>query len=275
MNEQVAKVTAVFEMVADDYDQSGVDFFQPIADRLAAALAARTGERAVDIGCGRGAVTLRLAEAVGPTGHVAAVDVSPAMVEHTRGAAERGGFANVVADLMDATRPTLPESSFDVLASSLVLFFLPEPEAALDRWLRLLRPGGRAGVTTFGDQDDTWRQIDALFEVHLPPQMLDPRTRGRGGPFASDAGMEELMSSAGAVDVHTVRETLPVHFADAEQWRAFTMSTGQRVMWGFVPEAERPALLAAASALLEQARDGSGSIVLHQDVRHTLGTRPA
>ncbi len=77
MNEQVAKVTAVFDMVADDYDQSGVSFFQPIADRLAAALDVRPGERAVDVGCGRGAVTLRLAEAVGDTGHVTAVDVAP------------------------------------------------------------------------------------------------------------------------------------------------------------------------------------------------------
>ena len=275
MSEQVAKVTAVFDMVADDYDQSGVGFFQPIADQLAAALDAQPGERAVDVGCGRGAVTLRLAEAVGDTGHVTAVDVAPAMVSLTREAAERAGLGNVSAEVMDATAPTLPEGSFDVLASSLVLFFLPEPDAALARWIRLLRPGGRAGITTFGDQDDTWKHIDALFKPYLPPQMLDARTSGSGGPFASDAGMEELLRAAGAAEVRTVRQDLPVHFADAAQWRAFSLSTGQRAMWRFVPEEERPALFAAASDLLDAARDDSGAIVLHQDVRHTLGTRPA
>jgi ubiquinone/menaquinone biosynthesis C-methylase UbiE len=274
MSEQVAQITAVFDMVADDYDQSGVIFFQPIAEQLTTTLAARLGERAADIGCGRGAVTLRLAHAVGTDGHVTAVDVAPAMVAHARGAAERAGLGNVSVEVMDAAAPTLPEDAFDVLASSLVLFFLPDPHDALARWLRLLRPGGRAGITTFGAQDDTWRALDALFEPYLPPQMLDARTSGSDGPFASDAGMEELMRAAGATDVRTVRQDLPVHFADAEQWRAFSLSTGQRAMWRFVPDEERPNVFAAAAGLLDGARDESGAIVLHQDVRHTLGTRP-
>jgi ubiquinone/menaquinone biosynthesis C-methylase UbiE len=275
MDEQVARVTAVFDMVAEDYDQSGVSFFQPIAEQLATALDAQPGESAVDVGCGRGAVTLRLAGAVGSDGLVTAVDVAPAMVSLTREAAERAGLGHVNVEVMDATAPTLPEGSFDVLASSLVLFFLPEPDAALARWLRLLRPGGRAGVTTFGAQDDTWHAIDALFRPYLPPEMLDARTSGSSGPFASDAAMEELMRASGAADVRTVRQDLPVRFADTAQWRAFTMSTGQRAMWRFVPEAERPALLAAATELLDAARDETGAIVLHQDVRHTLGVRPA
>lgn len=270
MSEQVAQVTAIFDLVADDYDQSGVDFFQPIAEQLTTALAAGLDERAVDIGCGRGAVTLRLAQAVGPDGHVTAVDLAPAMVEHTRAAAEQAGLGNVSAEVMDATAPTLTEGSFDVLASSLVLFFLTDPGAALARWLRLLRPGGRAGITTFGDQDDTWRAIDGLFQPYLPQQMLDARTSGTGGPFASDAGMEELVRAAGAADVRTVRQDLAVRFADADQWRAFSMSTGQRAMWRFVPDEERPNVFAAAADLLDRSRDTSGAIVLHQDVRHTL-----
>lgn len=274
MSEQVAQVTAVFDQVAEDYDQSGVGFFQPIAEQLASALLAQPGERAVDIGCGRGAVTLRLAEAVGETGRVTAVDAAPSMVALTREAAERAGLGNVSVEVMDATALSLPEGSFDVLASSLVLFFLPEPESALGDWLRLLRPGGRAGITTFGDQDDTWRRIDALFRPYLPQQMLDARTSGSNGPFASDAAMEELMRIAGAAEVRTVRQDLPVRFADADQWRTFSMSTGQRAMWRCVPEHERPTLFAAAADLLDGARDAGGAIVLHQDVRHTLGIRP-
>lgn len=275
MSEQVAQVTAVFDQVAEDYDQSGVDFFQPIAERLTSALHVQAGERAVDVGCGRGAVTLRLAAAVGDSGQVSAVDAAPSMVALTREAAERASLGNISVEVMDATAMRLPQGSFDVLASSLVLFFLPEPEAALGDWLRLLRPGGRAGITTFGDQDETWRKIDALFKPYLPQQMLDARTSGSNGPFASDAAMEELMRSAGADEARTVRQDLPVQFADAEHWRAFSMSTGQRAMWRFVPDDEQPALFAAAAALLDQIRDASGAIVLHQVVRHTLGSRPA
>jgi SAM-dependent methyltransferase len=44
----------------------------------------------------------------------------------------------------------LPPAHFDVIASSLVLFFLPEPAHALSRWVESVRPGGRVGITTFG-----------------------------------------------------------------------------------------------------------------------------
>lgn len=275
MSEQTARVAAVFDTVADDYDQSGVAFFQPIAERLVTALDPRPGERAVDVGCGRGAATLRLARAVGDTGHVDAVDVSSAMVAHVHSAAQTAGLVNVTAEIMDATALTLPQDAFDVLASSLVLFFLPDPQAALTGWVRLLRPGGRAGITTFGEQSEIWREVDQLFTPYLPPEMLDARTSGDDGPFRSDAGMERLMRTAGATDVRTVHQDLEVRFADAEQWRIFSMSTGQRAMWRFVPEDERPSLFAAASELLDGARNDTGAIVLHQGVRHTLGARPA
>ena len=267
--ELVTRVSQVFDTVADDYDQSGVAFFAPIADRLVELLDPRPGERVVDVGCGRGAVTLPLARAVGEDGSVTALDVSPAMVAHTRAAAGAAGLDRVSVELGDATALRLPERSFDVLASSLVLFFLPQPAESLPGWLRLLRPGGRAGLTTFGTQDDTWHAVDALFVPYLPPALVDPRTRGVDTPFGSDEAMAEMATAAGAREVRTVRETLPVVFDDAEHWRAWTMSTGQRMFWKFVPEDRREGIFEQAAALLEDARDGD-RIVLHQDVRHTL-----
>ena len=274
VNEQVQQVAAVFDAVAGDYDQSGVEFFAPIAAGLVAALAPEPGARALDVGCGRGAVTVPLARAVGPSGWLTAIDVSSAMASYTREACERAGCTHVDVEVMDATAPTLREASFDVVASSLVLFFLPDPALALARWVRLLRPGGRVGITTFGEQDETWRAVDALFDPYLPPQLLDARTSGTSGHFASDDAMERLAQAAGAHDVRTVGQDLPVRFADVEQWRAFSMSTGQRAMWKQVPAEDVAGLVAAAGSLLDRARDASGAIVVHQRIRHTIGVRP-
>src|SRR5262249_22416280 len=47
-------IASVFDAAAADYDSVGVDFFQPIADRLVEELAPQQGERAIDIGCGSG-----------------------------------------------------------------------------------------------------------------------------------------------------------------------------------------------------------------------------
>ncbi len=93
----------------------------------------------------------------------------------------------------DASAPDLPAASFDVVASSLVLF-LPDPRAALARWVALLCPGGRIGVTTFGAQSALWRELDGLLRPWMPP--LDPRSAGPDGPFASDAAMESALATA-------------------------------------------------------------------------------
>jgi ubiquinone/menaquinone biosynthesis C-methylase UbiE len=266
----VEQVRSLFERVADDYDQSGVAFFDPIAARLTDLLGARPGERALDVGCGRGAATLRLAGRVGPGGSVTAVDLAPAMVTHTRRTVEEAGLGQVRVQVMDATRPSLPAGSFDVVASSLVLFFLPDPADALRRWLALLRPGGRIGVSTFGAMDPVLAAVTDLFRPFHPPQMLDPRIEREDDPFRSDSAMEALMASAGGSDVRTEVQALPVVFDDVAQWRAWTMSTGQRMFWARMSSEEQASVAARAGEVLERARRPDGTIVVHQDVRHTL-----
>jgi ubiquinone/menaquinone biosynthesis C-methylase UbiE len=264
------RVARLFDELAPVYDKSGVEFFGPIATRLVDLLQVRTGERAVDIGCGRGAVTLRLAERVGPQGTVTAIDLSPAMVELTRAAAEHAGLRQVSVEVMDAMAPTLPQAGYDLIASSVVLFFLPDPVSALARWLRLLAPGGRIGVTTFGEQDEVWRAVDDLVTDYLPEGVLDPRTAGRQGPFANDAAMKALFVDAGATWVRSVNEPTHLAFESAAAWRQFSLSVGQRDMWPFVPERQRDELFAQIARLLEGARGPDGKIVLTQIVRYTL-----
>ena len=266
----VARVRAIFEAVADDYDRSGVPFFGPAAEGLVEALEPRQGERVLDIGCGRGAVTSLLARVVLPSGAVDAIDISPAMVEHTRAFLAAQGY-DARAEVMDVGDPALPAGSYELIASSLVLFFLPDPATALARWLTLLAPGGRIGVSTFGEEHPVWSGVNALFHPWLPPAMLDPKSVGADSPFTSDDGMEALLRDAGASGVHTVTRRVDVPWGDVQGWKAFSMSTGQRAMWAMVPAEERDDLEARAAQLLDSARDDSGRVVIWQDIRYTLG----
>jgi SAM-dependent methyltransferase len=59
---------------------------------------------------------------------------------------------------MDAAAPDLPPGGYDLAVSSLVLFFLPDPAEAVRAWLRLLAPGGRLGISTFGARDAAWEE---------------------------------------------------------------------------------------------------------------------
>ncbi|WP_426595739.1 class I SAM-dependent methyltransferase [Cellulomonas sp. McL0617] len=262
-------VAGVFDRAADTYDDVGVPWFEPIALGLVEELAVQPGERVLDIGCGRGAALRPLALATGPTGHALGIDLAPRMVERT--AEDLRGLPQVEVRVGDARAPAVPAASFDVVASSLVLFFMPDPPAALRAWVALLVPGGRIGITTFGTQDGRWSELDGAFTAYLPPAMLDARTSGLRGPFASDEAMEELLVDAGVGGVRTVHGTVTAAFRDAEHYLAFTWSHGQRGMWEAVPAAERPAVRTLLLERLDPFRDGDGAIRLEQEVRYTLG----
>jgi len=92
--------------------------------------------RVADLGCGTGTLSLLLAEA----GHrVTGVDLSPVMVQRARDKAGHVAEFHVG----DAAEPPLPPAAYDVVLCRHVLWALPDPAAALERWVALLAPGGR------------------------------------------------------------------------------------------------------------------------------------
>lgn len=267
----VARIASLFDQLSMVYDAVEVPFFRPIAASLVQLLAPRPGERVLDLGCGTGAATLALAAAVGPGGSVTAVDVSAGMLDVLDRAISDANVTQASTHRADVSDPDPAWGTFDVVAASLVLFFLPDPLLALRRWTDRVTPGGRIGISTFGPQDDVWRAVDALFTPYLPPQMLDARTSGTVGPFADDAGVEQLFRSAGIDQVRTETRPVTVTFQDVGHWHRWSMSTGQRQMWQLIPESERPAFTDRAAALLEAARAATGRIELVQQVRYTVG----
>jgi O-methyltransferase/aklanonic acid methyltransferase len=267
-----ARVADVFDELAPVYDQGGVPWFKPIAARLVELVGPQPGEHALDIGAGRGAATFPLCQAVGPGGRVTAVDLSPAMADHLRQDAAVRGLTQLEVIAGEAGTQTLPPGAFDVVTSSLVLFFDPDPEATLRGWVQLLRPrAGRIGISTLGPIDEVWAEAEAILVAHAPSDLLDPRTSGRRGPFASTDSMKALLSSSGAVLVDSHDEKLEVVLPDAEAWRAWTMTLGFREIWRSVPEDALDDVFNRVTSVLERNRGQDGLLHLTQQVRYTTG----
>ena len=265
---RVAQVAALFDRVAATYDTTGHPWFVPIAEALVAEVAPRPGERVLDIGTGKGAALWTAAAAVGSTGSAVGIDLAPGMVAAAREEAVRRNAA-VRIELGDATWPATDLGPVDVIVSSLVLFFLPDPATALRRWADLLAVGGRIGVATFGPRSAAMEQLDQLFDPYLPAQMLDARTSGARGAFASDAGVEGLLAGGGLVDVRTSHVQQRLTLADVADWRRWSSSHGQRGMWDAVGDAATEVLDAAATIF--DAADVGQAFTLVQDVRLTVG----
>jgi len=102
-------------------------------------LAGRHALDALDVGCGTGFLALELAA----RGHrVTGVDLAPAMIAEARRKASAAG-ASIRLEEADAEQLPFEPGRFDLAISRHVLWTLPHPEAAIDEWIRVLRPGGR------------------------------------------------------------------------------------------------------------------------------------
>jgi ubiquinone/menaquinone biosynthesis C-methylase UbiE len=142
------QVAAHWDRRASHFDEDFGHSIRTAAERAAwdrildLVLAARGDLDALDAGCGTGFLSFELAA----RGHrVTGVDFAPAMVaEARRKAAARG----VPIRLEEADVEQLPfaPGTFDLVISRHVLWTLPHPEAAIDEWIRVLRPGGRLVV---------------------------------------------------------------------------------------------------------------------------------
>src|SRR5271168_3916580 len=112
-------------------------------DRVfALAVGGRQALDALDIGCGTGFLSLELAA----RGHrVTGIDFAPAMLALAKEKAVGAGAA-IRFEEADAENLPFAPASFDLVITRHVLWTLPHPEAAIDEWIRVLRPGGRLAV---------------------------------------------------------------------------------------------------------------------------------
>ena len=260
----------LFGRTAATYEQV-VPFFTTPGRRLVELSGVAAGMTVVDLGAGRGAVTLPAARAVGPAGRVIAGDLSPEMVALLRADAAREGLAQVDVRTMDAEDPDLPADSADRVLLAFVIFFLPDPEAALRRYAEILRPGGRLGLTIFPGVDERWKFWTEMLDELKPPQ-LRSIAKDDPGPVGSPDRLAATLAGTGYDDVVQVGESHEVVFADAETWWAWVWSQGQRAALEQIPPDVLPGFRDRALSRVEELARDDGSLVLDQRVTYTTAT---
>ena len=261
-------IAGVFDRGADAYDQVGVDFFGPAGRDLVEHAALRTGERVLDLGCGRGAVLFPAAQAVGPTGRVVGIDLAPRMAELTQADAKARGLEHVTALAGDAERPDFGAESFDAILAGLVIFFLPDAAGALRRYAELLAPGGRLGFTTFGAQDESFDAAMKAIGSYVPGDM--PPRGERQGPFGSREGIAELLTANGYATPQFDEVTYESRFTDPDHWISWVWSHGGRHTVESVPEDRRAEAIEAGKQAFEAARTPAGDYAIHTAIRFTV-----
>lgn len=124
-------------------------------------LGLREGETVLDLGSGGGFDVFLAARAVGPSGRVIGVDMTPEMLERARQNAVRGGFSQV--EFREGRIEALPvdDASVDAVVSNCVINLVPDKAAVYREIARVLRPGGRMVVS------------DIVLDAPLPPLVAE------------------------------------------------------------------------------------------------------
>ena len=183
--------TTTFQTSAEAYDRHIGRYGPALAAALIEAADVSTGQRALDVGCGPGALSVALFEMLG-TDRVTAVDPSKPFVE---ACARRLPGVDVRAGSAEAL--PFPDHSFDVTLAQLVVNFMRDPRTGVREMRRVTRPGGTVAAAVWdyaGEMTLLRRFWDAA--VSLDPDAAD-RDEGRSMPYCTPEELEGLWRDAG------------------------------------------------------------------------------
>jgi len=168
---------AVFSRHADAYQRRLEAIMArgeaPGRARVIELAGARPGMRILDLACGPGNLSRRLAAQVAPGGELVGIDLAPGMIELARSAA----FPNARFEVMDIERLAFAEATFDAVVCGHGLQFVPDLGRALREAHRVLKAGGRlaASVPSSPVKDSVWGLLGGVIDRRLPPapQVVD------------------------------------------------------------------------------------------------------
>ncbi len=215
----MAEGAQTFRVSDTAYDRYMGRYSNPLAQELLRAAGVEPGQRALDVGCGPGALAAALVSALGP-GNVAAVDPSEPFVEACR---RRNPGVEVSAGT--AEHLPFPDGSFDAVLAQLVVPFMSDARSGVREMRRCVRPGGVVAACTW-DYGDGMTMLSTFWGA---AQALDPAAPDEAATlrYCRRGELGALWRETGLRDVEDGALTVKAGYAGFDDlWEPFTLGVG-------------------------------------------------
>jgi ubiquinone/menaquinone biosynthesis C-methylase UbiE len=250
-----AQVLATYTAAADRYDDASVAFWGYFGRRTVERLALPPGARVLDACCGTGAAALPAAEAVGPTGFVLGLDLTPALLAKAETAARRRGLHHVQFACADLESATPSQAPFDAVTCVFGIFFLPDMAAMLRRLWGWVRPGGAIAITTWGRT--VLEPVSGIFWECVRQERADLyRAFQPWERIATPRDLAALFEVAGIPDARTETEWRAFPVAPVDAFWDVVLGSGYR---GTLERMDRASQERLRLGLLEKLRSSRAS----------------
>jgi len=227
----------------------------PLSNQALAKASVKAGERALDIGCGCGATTIRLAE----SGAISVgVDLSEPMVAHAR---DRAKHLNNVEFLVEDAVVYQASQPFDLLFSRFGVMFFADPVEAFANVHKQLKPTGRMVFICWqAPQHNPWMAIPGKAVAEFLPPMDPPPQPTDPGPFAfADPDyLQSILEQAGFTQIELESVEAGMYLGssldEVMEYQKFVGPVA-RVVGELAGEAQEQAIAAARAAFAEHLTD--------------------
>jgi ubiquinone/menaquinone biosynthesis C-methylase UbiE len=225
--EALQKSTITFNAAADYFDAPALSFWNRFGQRTIEQLQLQPGQQVLDVCCGTGASAIPAAHQVGAHGSVLGADLAASLLDLARQKSQQQGLHNIEFRGGDFTSLGLPSESFDAIVCVFGIFFVPDMAGAVAELWRMLRPGGKLAITSWGQRvfepanQTFWDSIQSerpdLYKQFTPWYRI-------GEP----ASLQALLAAGGATNITVVAEVDQHAIATPEDWWTMVMGGGIR-----------------------------------------------
>lgn len=243
------------EELAERYEQLSVDRQFKAGKILLNALQIKPGEKLLDIGAGTGLLAEYAAQRAGPEGAVIGIDPLPLRIQIARRKAQKN-LAFETGNAEDLSR--FADASFDAVYLNAVFHWIPNKKLALREIHRVLRPGGRLGLSTVSREHQT--QLGAIRVKVMSREPFASYARAlQGGPgWVSAAELENLLLEAGfSVQSIDIQRSARLHDSPSSVI-AFLQASSFGNMLGHLPAELQEAARTEIERELEALRTAEG-----------------